>query len=94
LGGKESGFAPDAEGRVPPCGIGHVSVFIEFLRKIGYRKQVSEHLPVRLESANAIDPGETFTAFLVSALAGARSRLARRTPRCCGRTGPCTSCWV
>jgi hypothetical protein len=45
-------------------------VFIEFLRKIGYRKQVSEHVPVHLELPNAIDPGETFTAFLISVVGG------------------------
>jgi len=51
---------------------GGLCVFIEFLRKIGYRKQVSEHLPVHLESPNAIDPAQTFTAFLISVVAGAR----------------------
>lgn len=51
---------------------GGLSVFIEFLGKIGFRKQVSQHLPVHLESPNAIDPGETFTAFLISVVAGAR----------------------
>jgi len=51
---------------------GGLSVFIEFLQKIGYRQQVSEHLPVHLQSPNAIDPGETFTAFLIAVVAGAR----------------------
>ena len=51
---------------------GGLSVFIEFLQKIGYRQQVSEHLPVHLKSPNAIDAGETFTAFLISVAAGAR----------------------
>jgi hypothetical protein len=51
---------------------GGLSVFIEFLGKIGYRQQVSEHLPVHLKSPNAIDPGETFTAFVISVVAGAR----------------------
>ena len=51
---------------------GGLSVFIEFLQKIGYRQQVSEHLPVHLKSPNAIDAGETFTAFLISVVAGAR----------------------
>jgi hypothetical protein len=51
---------------------GGLSVFIEFLHKIGYVKQVSEHLPVHLESPNAIDPAQTFTAFLISVVAGAR----------------------
>ncbi len=51
---------------------GGLSVFIEFLGKIGFRQQVSEHLPVHLKSPNAIDPGETFTAFVISVVAGAR----------------------
>jgi hypothetical protein len=51
---------------------GGLSVFIEFLQRIGYRQQVSEHLPVRLKSPNAIDPSQTFTAFLISVVAGAR----------------------
>ena len=51
---------------------GGLSVFIEFLQKIGYRQQVSEHVPVHLQSPNAIDPGQTFTAFLIAVLAGAR----------------------
>jgi len=51
---------------------GGLSVFIEFLGKIGYRQQVSEHLPVHLKSPNAIEAGETFTAFLISVVAGAR----------------------
>jgi hypothetical protein len=33
---------------------------------------VSEHLPVHLKSPNAIPPGETFTAFVMSVVAGAR----------------------
>jgi hypothetical protein len=51
---------------------GGLSVFIEFLGKIGYRQQVSEHLPVHLQSPNAIDPAQTFTAFLMAVVAGAR----------------------
>ena len=51
---------------------GGLSVFIEFLGKIGYRQQVREHMPVHLKSPNAIDPGETFTAFLIAVVAGAR----------------------
>jgi hypothetical protein len=50
---------------------GGLSVLIEFLGKIGYRQQVSEHLPVHLRSPNAIDPAQTFTAFLISVVAGA-----------------------
>ena len=51
---------------------GGLSVFIEFLGKIGFAKQVSEHLPVHLKSPNAIDPAPTLTAFLMSGVAGAR----------------------
>ena len=51
---------------------GGLSVFIEFLGKIGFAQQVSEHLPVRWKSPNAIPAGETFTAFVMSVLAGAR----------------------
>lgn len=51
---------------------GGLCVFIEFLQKIGYGKQVSQHMPVHLESPNAIAPGETFTAFLLAVLAGAQ----------------------
>jgi len=52
--------------------LGGLGVFIEFLQKVGYRQQVRRHLPVHLVSPNAIPPGETFTAFLISVLAGAR----------------------
>ena len=51
---------------------GGLSVFIAFLQKIGYRQQVSEHMPVHLRSPNAINPGETFTAFLMAVVTGAR----------------------
>jgi hypothetical protein len=51
---------------------GGLSVWVEFLGKIGYRQQVRKHMPVHLRSPNAIAPEETFTAFLISVLAGAR----------------------
>jgi hypothetical protein len=51
---------------------GGLSVFIEFLGRIGFAQQVREHLPVRLKSPNAIAAGETFTAFVMSVVAGAR----------------------
>ncbi len=51
---------------------GGLSVLIEFLTRIGFREQVRRDLPVHLASPNAIDPGETFTAFLISVVAGAR----------------------
>ena len=51
---------------------GGLVVFLEFLRHVGYREAVSKYLPFRLTSPNAIDPAETFTAFLLSVVAGAR----------------------
>ena len=51
---------------------GGLSVFVEFLRRRGFPEQLRQHLPIHLESPNAINPAETFTAFLVSVLAGAR----------------------
>lgn len=51
---------------------GGLVVFFEFLRQVGYREAVSKHLPFRLTSPNAIDPMETFTAFLLSVVVGAR----------------------
>jgi Transposase DDE domain group 1 len=51
---------------------GGLSLFIAFLRRIGYSQEVSEHLPVHLKSPNAIDPAQTYTAFLISVVAGAR----------------------
>jgi len=57
---------------------GGLSVFIDFLGKIGFAKQISEHLPVHLKSPHAIDPAQTLTAFLMSVVAGAR-RFAHTT---------------
>jgi hypothetical protein len=51
---------------------GGLVVFFEFLRQVGYREAVSRYLPFRLTSPNAIDPVETFTAFLLSVVVGAR----------------------
>jgi len=51
---------------------GGLRVFVHFLRGRGLGEQVRRHLPIHLESPNAIDPAQTFTAFLVSVLAGAR----------------------
>ena len=55
---------------------GGLRVFSEFLTQIAFREQVRRDLPVHLQSPNAIDPGQTFTAFLISVLAGTR-RVAR-----------------
>ncbi len=66
---------------------GGLVVFLEFLRQVGYREAVSHYLPFRPTSPNAIDPVETFTAFLLAVVAGAR-RFAHtsllRATRCWG----------
>lgn len=51
---------------------GGLSVFIEFLKRIGFPERVSRDLPVCLTSNNAIPAGETYTAFLIAVVAGAR----------------------
>src|SRR5207302_6025188 len=40
--------------------------------KIGYAAAVAKSVPIQLHSPNAIDPVETFTAFLISVVSGAR----------------------
>jgi Transposase DDE domain group 1 len=51
---------------------GGLSVFIEFLKQIGFPEQVRRDLPFDLNSPNAIPAEETFTAFVISVVAGAR----------------------
>jgi hypothetical protein len=51
---------------------GGLAVFIEYLQKIHYSETIQANMPVCLTSPNAIDPSETFTAFLISVLSGAR----------------------
>lgn len=51
---------------------GGLSVFVEFLRRRRFHEQVRQHLPIHLASPNAIDPAETFTAFLIAVVTGAR----------------------
>src|SRR5215217_2274135 len=51
---------------------GGIAAFIFFLDKIGFVEAVRQHLPIRWRSPNQIDPSSTFTAFLISVLAGAR----------------------
>jgi hypothetical protein len=60
------------ETKRPVTPYGGIAVFAAFLGKIGYREAVRESMPITLISPNAIDPVETFTAFMVSVLAGAR----------------------
>jgi hypothetical protein len=42
---------------------------------VGYREAVSAYLPFRFTPPNAIDPVETFTAFLLSVVAGGTPRI-------------------
>jgi hypothetical protein len=51
---------------------GGVAVFISFLQKIELVAQLKRHMPIRWKSPNRIDPTDTFLAFLVSVLVGAR----------------------
>jgi hypothetical protein len=51
---------------------GGMAVFVSFLDKIGFAKAVRKHMPIRWKSPNHIGPTSTFTAFLMSVLAGAR----------------------
>jgi hypothetical protein len=47
-------------------------VFAEFLRKVDFLDVMRKHLPFVWTSPNAIDPVQTFTAFLASVLTGLR----------------------
>jgi len=49
-----------------------ISVFFEYLGRLGYAQKIAEHMPFKLTSPNAIKPAETFTAFIVPVLVGAR----------------------
>jgi len=51
---------------------GGLAVFFEYLRKIEYAETIRQFIPIQFTSPNAIDPTETFTAFLISVLSGAR----------------------
>lgn len=56
----------------PVTPYGGIAVFAAYLNKIGYREAIGKFMPIQLTSPNAINPVETFTAFMVSVLAGAR----------------------
>ncbi|HEX3875581.1 MAG TPA: transposase, partial [Bryobacteraceae bacterium] len=58
--------------------MGEIAVFISFLGKIGFAEAVRQHMPICWKSPNHIEPTATFTAFLMSVLAGAR-RFAHTT---------------
>src|SRR3989442_7813282 len=49
----------------PVTPFGGLSVFVKFLEQIGYAAAVAKSVPIQLHSPNAIDPVETFTAFLI-----------------------------
>ncbi len=60
----------DTQRAVTPYG--GLAVFVEYLRKIEYAETIRKFIPIQFTSPNAIDPTETFTAFLISVLSGAR----------------------
>lgn len=51
---------------------GGLCVVAEYLKKVGYVEEVKQAMPIQLKSPNAIAPVDTYTAFLVTVLAGAR----------------------
>ena len=52
--------------------MGGLSVLAVFLKKVGWAEQMQQCMPIHRESPNAIEPGETLTAFMVAVAAGAR----------------------
>jgi hypothetical protein len=60
----------DTQRAVTPYG--GLAVFVEYLRKLEYTEAICRFIPIQFTSPNAIDPAETFTAFLISVLSGAR----------------------
>lgn len=51
---------------------GGLTVFLEFLRRVGFAEQIRGAMPFELKSPNAIPAVETFTAFMLTVAAGAR----------------------
>jgi hypothetical protein len=68
--GKKKVVLRQTERAVTPWG--GVAVFVQFLQKIGFSEVVERCLPIHLESPNAIAPVQTFTAFLIAVVIGAR----------------------
>jgi hypothetical protein len=68
-GGKKVELRVTQRGVTP---FGGLVVFFEFLRRISSGEAVRQDLQFSPTSANAIDPVETFTAFLLSVATGAR----------------------
>ena len=51
---------------------GGVAVFVSFLGKIDLVGELRRHMPIQWKSPNQIDPTDTFLAFLMTVLAGAK----------------------
>ena len=51
---------------------GGVAVFIAYLRKVGVVEQIRRHMPIFWKSPNQLDPTDTFVAFLMVVLVGAK----------------------
>jgi hypothetical protein len=68
--GEKKVILRDTQRAVTPWG--GLSVFVEFVRQRGFRGQLRKDLPIHLASPNAIDPAQTYMAFLISVLVGAR----------------------
>ena len=51
---------------------GGVAVFVAFLRKVDLVGQVRRHMPIQWKSPNHIDPTDTYVAFLITVLVGAK----------------------
>src|ERR1700758_2355179 len=54
---------------------GGLSVFIEFLGRIGLVAELTERAPYRANSPNHYEPGQILVAFVLSVIAGARRLL-------------------
>ena len=51
---------------------GGVAVFVSFLQKIDLVGELRRHMPIQWKSPNQIDPTDTFLAFLLTVLTGAK----------------------
>ena len=56
----------------PLTPFGGLAVLVEFLHGLGFTAAVQQALPFMLTSPNAIPPAETFTAFVLAVVVGAR----------------------
>jgi len=68
--GKGKVVLRETERSVTPYG--GVAVMAQYMKRVGYAEQLGRAMPIELKSPNAIPPVDTYTAFLVSVLAGAR----------------------